>query len=171
MALVRWDSIRELDSLQGEMNRLFSTSSTRRRRAAAAATAAAHAPLDPRDGPRRDAATHFVLQADLPGIGEEDVTIELENNVLTISGERKAEHEEQPRGLLPHRARDRLVLALAEPARGHRPRRRHRDVRQRRAEVRIPKPVQAKPRRVKIGVGGGRPGDRAAETAEARGAA
>ncbi len=25
MALVRWDPIREIDSLQGEMNRLFST--------------------------------------------------------------------------------------------------------------------------------------------------
>ena len=25
MALVRWDPVREIDSLQGEMNRLFST--------------------------------------------------------------------------------------------------------------------------------------------------
>jgi len=40
----------------------------------------------------------FVLKADLPGIGEDDVGIELENNVLTISGERKAEHEERHEG-------------------------------------------------------------------------
>ena len=41
---------------------------------------------------------HFVLRADLPGLSEGDVNIELEDNVLTISGERKAEHEERKEG-------------------------------------------------------------------------
>ena len=41
---------------------------------------------------------HFVLRADLPGMSEEDVNIELEDNVLTLSGERKAEHEEKREG-------------------------------------------------------------------------
>ena len=40
----------------------------------------------------------FVLRADLPGLTEQDVNIELEDNVLTISGERKAEHEERKEG-------------------------------------------------------------------------
>ena len=40
----------------------------------------------------------FVLRADLPGLAEEDVNIELEDNVLTISGERKSEHEERKEG-------------------------------------------------------------------------
>ena len=44
---------------------------------------------------------HFVLRADLPGLSEGDVAIELEDNVLTVSGERKAEHEEREGGLLP----------------------------------------------------------------------
>ena len=35
---------------------------------------------------------HFVLRADLPGLSEEDVNIEVEDRVLTVSGERKAEH-------------------------------------------------------------------------------
>ena len=34
---------------------------------------------------------HFV-QADLPGLGEGDVNIEVQDGALTISGERKAEH-------------------------------------------------------------------------------
>src|SRR5215208_5374772 len=41
---------------------------------------------------------HFVLRADLPGMTESDVNIELEDNVLTVSGERKHEHEEKREG-------------------------------------------------------------------------
>ena len=41
---------------------------------------------------------HFVLKADLPGLAEEDVHIEVEDNVLTVSGERKAEHEDKREG-------------------------------------------------------------------------
>ena len=39
MALVRWDPIREIDSLQGEMNRLFSSFFDTPTRAAAATAA------------------------------------------------------------------------------------------------------------------------------------
>ena len=41
---------------------------------------------------------HFVLKADLPGLSEEDVNIEFENGVLTISGERHEELEQKERG-------------------------------------------------------------------------
>ena len=36
---------------------------------------------------------HFVLRADLPGLSEDDVDVTLENDVLTVSGQRKAETE------------------------------------------------------------------------------
>ena len=45
-----------------------------------------------------ETADEFVLRADLPGLSESDVNIELEDNVLTVSGERKAEHEERKEG-------------------------------------------------------------------------
>ena len=45
-----------------------------------------------------EAEDHYLLKADLPGVSEEDVTIEVENGVLTITGERKAEHERSERG-------------------------------------------------------------------------
>ena len=32
---------------------------------------------------------HYVLRADLPGLSDEDVNVELQDNMLTISGERK----------------------------------------------------------------------------------
>src|ERR671922_3044210 len=41
---------------------------------------------------------HFVLRADLPGLGEDDVKIEFEDGTLTVSGERKAEHESKNEG-------------------------------------------------------------------------
>jgi HSP20 family protein len=40
----------------------------------------------------------LVIRAELPGVRQEDVDITLQNNVLTISGERKVEEEEQRGG-------------------------------------------------------------------------
>ena len=41
---------------------------------------------------------HFLLKADLPGLAEDDVNIEIRDNTLTISGERKSEYERKERG-------------------------------------------------------------------------
>jgi HSP20 family protein len=40
---------------------------------------------------------NLVIRAELPGVKPEDVDISLHGNVLTISGERKAEQEEEPK--------------------------------------------------------------------------
>lgn len=37
----------------------------------------------------------FVLKADLPGIDKKDLKVQVENNMLTISGERKYENEDK----------------------------------------------------------------------------
>src|SRR3954470_12833860 len=94
MALVRWEPVRELNSLQQEMNRLFSTffdtpttgnggSSTRRWIPAMDLV---------------ETTDHYVLTADLPGLGEGDINLEFEGDVLTLSGERKVEHAEGKEG-------------------------------------------------------------------------
>ena len=41
---------------------------------------------------------NLVIRAELPGVKQEDVNITLHNNVLTVSGERKAEQEEERGG-------------------------------------------------------------------------
>jgi HSP20 family protein len=95
MALVRWEPARELQTIQQEMNRLFGSffdSST----ATAATNGAARRWIPPMDLLEED--SQFVLRADLPGVSEDAVKVELEDNVLTVSGERKSEHEERKDG-------------------------------------------------------------------------
>ena len=67
-----------------------------------------------------------------PGPDRGDVAIELEDNVLTVSGERKAEHEERRRATTASSAPS-AASPLADAAGGHRRRGRHGQVRQRRA--------------------------------------
>jgi HSP20 family protein len=94
---------------------------------------------------------HFVLRADLPGMGEDDIKIEFEDRTLTVSGERKAEHESKGEGYYRvERAFGSFSRSLTLPEgvdaesvtasfdRGV-------------LEVRIPKPEQRKPRRIEIG--------------------
>ncbi len=47
-----------------------------------------------------DAGASLVLEADLPGLGEKDVQLSLHQDVLTISGERRAD---APQGWFVHR--------------------------------------------------------------------
>jgi HSP20 family protein len=97
----------------------------------------------------------FVLRADLPGMSEQDIKIEFQENVLTISGERKAEHEERREGYyrierssgafsrsltLPEGVDPQLVRARFD-----------RGV----LEVQIPKPEARKPQKISISVAGG----------------
>jgi HSP20 family protein len=94
MALIRWEPVREISSIQSEMNRLFNSFFDA---PTAASGNGAAAPVR-RWIPAMDLAEtegEFVLKADLPGLSEGDVSIELDDNVLTVSGERKAEHEER----------------------------------------------------------------------------
>src|SRR3954452_21982423 len=44
-----------------------------------------------------EAEDHFLLRADLPGMREEDVNIEVRHNPLRVSGERRPEHEQRAR--------------------------------------------------------------------------
>ena len=97
MALIRWEPVRELNTIQSEMNRLFNTffeggpanGGTTQRRWLPAMDLV-------------ESQDDFVLRADLPGLGEDDVNIELEDNVLTISGQRKSEHEAESRTNTDH---------------------------------------------------------------------
>jgi HSP20 family protein len=97
MALIRWEPVRELSSIQNEMNRLFNTffDSPGPGNGGGGHTVARRW-IPAMDVVETD--DHFVLRADLPGLSEKDVNIELEDNILTVSGERKSEHEQRNEG-------------------------------------------------------------------------
>src|SRR5579862_9223618 len=95
MALIRWEPARELQTLQQEVNRLFGSFFD-----TPGAPVAGNGTLR-RWIPAMDLVEddeHYVLRADLPGLAEEDVKIEFEDNVLTVSGERRSESEERGKG-------------------------------------------------------------------------
>jgi HSP20 family protein len=152
MALIRWEPVRELNSLQHEMNRLFSAFfDTPGVGAGDGESGPVTRWLPAMDLIETD--NEFVLRADLPGLSEDDINVELEGNVLTISGERKAEHEARKDGFYRlERAYGKFQRSLTLPEgvdgdnvtanfdRGV-------------LEVRIPKPAERKPHHVTIGVG------------------
>jgi HSP20 family protein len=86
MALIRWEPASELNTIQTEVNRLFNSLFDSPTRPSTGAVARRWVPaMD-----LVETGDHYVLQADLPGLSEKDVNVELEAGVLTISGERKA---------------------------------------------------------------------------------
>jgi len=152
MALIRWEPAREMASLQQEMNRLFSTFFD-----APGASAANGTTGSPRRWvPAMDLVEtddHFVLRADLPGMDESDIDLSLEENVLTLSGERKAEHEEQREGFYRlERAAGTFSRSLTLPE-GVEGDAINATFDKGVLEVRIPKPEQRKPRKLQIQVG------------------
>jgi HSP20 family protein len=148
MALVRWEPVRELSSLQSEMNRVFNTFFD--------TPSGANGGGLRRWVPSMDLVEtdeHFVLRADLPGLSEGDVSIELEDNVLTVAGERKAEHEDKKEGFYRMERsfgqfRRSLTLPDGVDADGIAA-----TFDKGVLEVRIPKPEERKPRRVAIQLG------------------
>jgi HSP20 family protein len=96
---------------------------------------------------------HLVLRADLPGLNEDDVNIEIRDNVLTISGERKAEHTDSSEGFhRVERAFGSFSRSLSLPD-GVDADKVNAEFDNGVLEVKIPKPEERKPHRVSIGAG------------------
>ena len=76
MAIIRWDPFREMTSLQGQVDRLVDSMWSGRQQSWVPAVDV----FDERDA--------VVLKAELAGMKPDDIQIEVEDNVLTIKGER-----------------------------------------------------------------------------------
>lgn len=142
MNLVAWDPFRDLNLLQGDMNRLFERFGA-----------------EPQSGRRpwmpaldiTEQGDRFVVHCDLPGMSEDDVSIEVEGRTLRIAG---ARHESQDATTDGYRRVERAygrferVLNLPDGV----------DAAAITATfdkgvltLAVPKPEQAKPRRIPIG--------------------
>jgi HSP20 family protein len=82
--LTRWEPFRGLNTLQDQVNRLLEDSI---RGSGANSSLTAWAPAVD----IYETESELVVTADLPGINENDIDVRVENNMLTIRGERKLE--------------------------------------------------------------------------------
>ncbi len=151
MALIRWEPAAELNTIQNEMNRLFNTFFDQPTPTGRGGTTSR------RWMPAMDlieTADHYVLRADLPGLSDDDdVNLQLEDNVLTISGERTAQHEQDEEGYYRiERAFGSFARSLTLPD-GVNPDGVQAHFDRGVLEIRIPKPEQKKPRQVQITLG------------------
>jgi HSP20 family protein len=95
MAVVRWDPLREVVSLQSRLNSLFQNYGPadygRGQDGEEALAAAAFAPpVDIYEDENK-----LVLKLEVPGVRPEDIDIQVENRTLTVRGERKFTNEEK----------------------------------------------------------------------------
>ena len=94
MNIVKWSPFRELEEIQGRLNRLFDET-----------------PLRPREGDGlffaewapavdiEETDKEYLIKAELPEVAKENVKVETLDGVLTIEGERKREKEEKGKKL------------------------------------------------------------------------
>jgi HSP20 family protein len=145
MALVRWEPFRELTALQNEMGRWMSQLS---------------GGVTPGNGQSStwlpavdvwETEKELVLSFDLPGIDEDKIAVELDDNVLTVTGERErtAEHSSE-RFYRFERRFGSFSRSVTLPAGVS-----EKDIEANYTngvlEIRVPKPQEPKPKRIQIG--------------------
>ena len=89
--ITRWDPVREFSTLQGRMNHLLRNQFAQHDGSDEALTSTSFAPaVDVYEDEHQ-----VSLKLEVPGIDEKDIDVQLENNTLTVHGERKIEKEEK----------------------------------------------------------------------------
>src|SRR6202012_5228159 len=88
--LTRWDPFREFSTLQDRMNRLFRESYNDAGQDEALTTSSFAPAVDVYEDEHK-----VSLKIEVPGIDEKDLDIRVENNTLSVHGERKIEKEEK----------------------------------------------------------------------------
>lgn len=94
MALVRWSPFTEYNTLAERMNRLWSESLRNVGGESEVELGSAWYPVVD----IYEKGDDIVLEAELPGLKKEDIDVRVENNVLTLRGERKLERETKKDG-------------------------------------------------------------------------
>lgn len=93
MNMVRYDPWHTVQQLQRDMSTLFDRRLTDDDENFPVATSDWSPAVDIKEEDQQ-----FLIQADIPGVNPEDIEVEMDNGVLSISGNRHAEHEEEKEG-------------------------------------------------------------------------
>ena len=146
--ITRWDPFREFSTLQDRMNRLFRESYGPEGREESLTSTTFAPPVDVYEDEH-----NVTLKIEVPGIDEKDIDVRIENNVLTVHGERKFEKEEKEENFrrverqygsftrtftLPNTVDSEKVSANYEKGI---------------LKVTLPKRAEAKPKQIKVNVG------------------
>lgn len=95
MAVVKWDPLRDLLSIQDRMNRLFEQTLSRSRAEEGIAASTWSPAVDIYETPET-----IVMKAELPGLSREDIEIQIRDNALTLRGERRFAKDAQQENYL-----------------------------------------------------------------------
>ncbi|MGO8759030.1 MAG: Hsp20/alpha crystallin family protein [Terracidiphilus sp.] len=87
MAIIRWDPFREVATLQNRVNALFHDFNEGE---SSLTTASFIPPVDIYEDEKK-----VILKLEVPGMEEKDLDVSVENNTLTVRGERKFAAEEK----------------------------------------------------------------------------
>ncbi len=88
MAIIRWDPFREMVTLREKMNRLFEDAVVGQQEDRELISSTWSPAVD-----IYETENDIVLTAELPGIEDQDIAVKLEDNTLTLKGERLFEKE------------------------------------------------------------------------------
>jgi HSP20 family protein len=151
MAVIRRSPAGQLAGLQSDMARMMNTFF-------------GSAPFAPGNGSSSwlpavdvtETADALVLAFDLPGLKQEDIQVELDDNVLTVSGERRRESEAEQDDFFRYERRfGSFSRSVALPA-GVKDDQIDASYENGVLEIRVPKPEQHRPKRIEVGAGSAR---------------
>ncbi len=148
--LTRWDPFRELGTLQDRMNRLFQDFAPGREDELMV-TGSFVPPVDVYEDEHA-----ITLKLEVPGVQEKDIDVRLENNTLTVRGERKFEKEEKEENF--HRIERRYgsfsrSFTLPNTVDAEQC---HADFENGVLKIRLAKRAEAKPKQIKVNISAGK---------------
>ena len=147
--ITRYDPFREFISLQDRMNRLFRDPRGAEGQDESLTSTAFAPPVDVYEDDH-----NLTLKLEVPGIDEKDIDVRIENNTLTVHGERKFEKEEKEENFRRverqygsfTRSFTLPTTVDAENVQAHY----DKGV----LKIALPKKAEAKPKQIKVNVGG-----------------
>jgi len=149
MSMIRWDPFDDLASLRESMDKLFDEFFTRRPDRRAGVPVAWQPAIE-----AYETENDIVVRAELPGIDPNNVEITVAQDALTIKGEARSEQEDKRRNYYRRELRyGAFVRSLALPA-GVQGDQAKASYKNGILEIRVPKSERAKPKTVKVEVGG-----------------
>jgi HSP20 family protein len=161
--LTRFEPFREVATLQDRMNRLFRDTFNQAGSDESLATSTFAPAVDVYEDEH-----NVTLKIEVPGIDEKDIDVRIENNTLTVHGERKIEKEEKEENYrrverhygtftrtftLPTTVDSENVAANYDKGV---------------LKISLPKKAEAKPKQIKVNVGGAKPVEKTLENKGAK---